>query len=97
MSLTQEQIKHLAKLCKLQFTNEELEKFGSNLNGIVDYVSKLDEIDNSILEKYRTLNWNDKLVLRPDVANSNISKKDMLSTTERPIINDQIAIDNIMN
>ncbi|MDD4530563.1 MAG: Asp-tRNA(Asn)/Glu-tRNA(Gln) amidotransferase subunit GatC [Candidatus Gracilibacteria bacterium] len=99
MSITQDQIKHLAKLSKLEFSEEELEKFAKDFNSIIDYVGKLNEIDNSMLEKVRSIDVENPLILRKDetVEKKEFTKKDLLSCTQKPVINDQIALGNIMN
>lgn len=43
--LTKEEILHLAKLVKLQLTDEEIEKYQNQLSETVDYVKNLDELD----------------------------------------------------
>jgi aspartyl-tRNA(Asn)/glutamyl-tRNA(Gln) amidotransferase subunit C len=46
MSLTQEQIKHIANLSRLDLNSTDLSKYSEDLNSIVDYIDKLNEIDN---------------------------------------------------
>lgn len=45
--LTTDDIKHVAKLANLPLSNEELQKFLPQLLAILDFVSKLQEIDTS--------------------------------------------------
>ena len=99
MTITQDQIKHLAKLAKLDFSKEELEKFSKDFNNIVSYFSQLDEVDAEILKKVDPIKSKKPLVLRKDEADENrdYTKKDLLSCTTKPVINDQIALGNIMN
>ena len=47
MSLTREEIVHLAKLANLNLTDEEIEKFSKQLSETVQYVENLDELDTS--------------------------------------------------
>ena len=39
------QVKHIAELARMSFTEKELEKFQKDLSAILDYVDKLKEID----------------------------------------------------
>jgi aspartyl/glutamyl-tRNA(Asn/Gln) amidotransferase C subunit len=50
MSLTQEQIAHIARLSKLKPSPEELEKSRENLSSVVEYVDQLSRIPASALE-----------------------------------------------
>ncbi len=51
MSLTQEQITHIARLAKLNVTVDEVEQYQKDLNSIVGYIDTLAEIDPSELQK----------------------------------------------
>ena len=50
MSLSKKDIEHIAKLAKLKFTDEELAKLEPQMNRILDYVEKLNELDTSDVE-----------------------------------------------
>jgi len=45
MKLTKQEIEHVAKLARLELTEEEIEKFGSQLSGVLDYIDQLKEVD----------------------------------------------------
>lgn len=47
MSISTDQIKHIASLAKLKFTDEELKSFESEFNSILDYISKVTNADVS--------------------------------------------------
>ncbi|OGF99877.1 hypothetical protein A2Y99_00530 [Candidatus Gottesmanbacteria bacterium RBG_13_37_7] len=47
VSLSDSEIKHVAELAKLKLTESELKKFQGQLSKIVDYVSKLQQLDTS--------------------------------------------------
>ncbi|MBI4832059.1 MAG: Asp-tRNA(Asn)/Glu-tRNA(Gln) amidotransferase subunit GatC [Candidatus Lindowbacteria bacterium] len=47
MKITREMIDHVAKLSRLKFGEQELEGFISQLNEILQYVEKLNELDTS--------------------------------------------------
>lgn len=65
MKLTKQEIDHLAHLARIGLSKEEKEKFGSQISSILEYVSKLNEIDTS----------NVPPTLQPGGA-SNISRSD---------------------
>jgi len=44
MAITLEQARHIARLSRLFFKKEELEKFTKELSSIIDYVDKLKEV-----------------------------------------------------
>lgn len=45
MSISEEQVKHVAKLAKLSFPEEELSGFTEQLSKIIDMVEELSEVD----------------------------------------------------
>jgi len=50
MSITLEQVEHIAKLAKLEFTQEEKERLRNELSRILEYMEKLNELDTSQVE-----------------------------------------------
>ena len=45
MAISEEQVKHVAKLAKLSFSDDELHEFTSQLGKIIDRVETLEEVD----------------------------------------------------
>ena len=45
MSITRAEIERLAKLAKLKFTDAEIEKLTHQLDQIIEYVNKINELD----------------------------------------------------
>lgn len=50
MKVTKELVIHIAELAQLKLKEEEIEKFREELNQILEYVDKLNEIDISNVE-----------------------------------------------
>lgn len=45
MAISEEQVKHVAKLAKLSFSDDELHEFTSQLGKIIDMIETLEEVD----------------------------------------------------
>ena len=45
--ISKEQLRHVALLSRLEFSDPQLEKFGADINGILGYFEKLNELDTS--------------------------------------------------
>jgi aspartyl-tRNA(Asn)/glutamyl-tRNA(Gln) amidotransferase subunit C len=45
MAISREQVLHVAKLAELELTDAEVERFGEQLNAILDAVGKVSELD----------------------------------------------------
>lgn len=50
MAITREEIKHIAELSRLELSEEEITKFGGQLDSILKYVSQLNEVDTKNIE-----------------------------------------------
>ncbi len=50
MSVTIKEVEHVANLARLEFTEEEKETFTHQLNDILSYMEKLNELDTSNVE-----------------------------------------------
>lgn len=74
MSLTKEEIKHIANLAKLKFSNEEIEKFSDEFNSILDYISQIKECDTTGIEFEHNLNNFRGNVLQEDVTKESLNR-----------------------
>ncbi len=50
MKLTQEEVKHIAELSRLELSSEEAEKYRGELAAILDYVAMLKDVDTTGVE-----------------------------------------------
>ena len=50
MSLTPEQVRHVAKLARLRLSDAEVDKFSGQLSAILEYVAILNEVDTEGVE-----------------------------------------------
>jgi aspartyl-tRNA(Asn)/glutamyl-tRNA(Gln) amidotransferase subunit C len=48
--LTNTEVLHVAKLAKLNLSEEEIEKFTTQLSSVLDYINELNEVDTSNIE-----------------------------------------------
>jgi len=50
MDVNIKEVKHIAKLAKLKFSDEELQNFTNEMNQILTYMDKLNELDTTNVE-----------------------------------------------
>lgn len=77
MSLTLEQVEHIAELAKLALTDEEKARFREQLSAILDYVACLQAIDTSNIPPTATV-LPVHTVLRDDIARPPTPRDDLL-------------------
>lgn len=98
MSLTQEQVKHIANLSRLSLSDEDIAKYQENLNSVVDYIDILWQVDEKELE-WICLDKSQILPLREDIVKTWViaTREELLWCSPKKIINHSISINNIMN
>ncbi len=77
MSLTLEQVEHIAELAKLALSDEEKARFREQLSAILDYAARLQAIDTSGIPPTATV-LPMHTVLRDDVARPPMPRDDLL-------------------
>jgi len=73
MPLSKEEIKHIAKLARLDLTDAELEKYGGQLSDVLNYIDQLKEVEvkgveptaqvtgqENVLREDKIEDWNEK-------------------------------------
>ena len=78
MKISREEVEHVAKLARLRLTEEEKEKFGKQLNRILEYVEKLNELNTEKVESTSHV-VPLKNVLREDEVQPSLPVEDVLS------------------
>jgi len=67
MNLSKEEIQHIAKLARLELTDEELKKYGGQLSAVLNYIDQLKEVDVKGVEPTAQVTGLEN-VLREDVV-----------------------------
>ena len=79
--ITTEDIKHIAKLSKLEFSENEIENFKEELGQIVEYVNTLSKIDTSSVNlENEAINLNN---LREDNPNNSLSQEEAIKNAPK--------------
>lgn len=78
MAVTKEEVEHIAKLAKLKFSEEEKEKLQGELNRVLDYIDRLNELDLKNVKPLESINENIENVLREDKIKKGVTKEEAL-------------------
>ena len=82
MKITDDIVKHISHLARLDFKGEELDSIKGDMEKIIGFIDKLSEIDTKNVEPL--IFMNEKVnVLREDVSNQTLSKEDALSNAPK--------------
>ncbi len=78
MKISKEEVEHVAYLARLHFSDEEKEKFTTQLNKILEYMAQLDKLDTSQIEPtFHALAQIN--VFREDLVRPSISQEQSIS------------------
>ena len=89
--MTEEQIRHLAKLSEIQLQKEEIEKIKKEFDKLLEFVWKLQSIDTSWIElMYTPIEWVNLDYNRN--TNTDIDQKYFLKNSPHEIENSMIVI-----
>ena len=77
MAVTIKDVEHIAKLAKLKFNDAEKEKLRGELNKILEYIDKLNELDLTNVEPMENMNEAEN-VFREDVTGPSLTKEEVL-------------------
>jgi aspartyl-tRNA(Asn)/glutamyl-tRNA(Gln) amidotransferase subunit C len=78
MSVTHEQVRHIAKLARIAMSDGELERLVPELNNILGWVEQLGEVDTEGVEPLATV-VDQRLRLRKDVVTDGGCRDDILA------------------
>ena len=82
MSLTREEVDHIADLARLELTDEEKELYREQLSAILDYAARLQSIDTSHISPTASV-LATRSVLRADVVTPGLSTEQALQNAPR--------------
>ena len=82
MSLTQEEVEHIAELARLLLSEEEKSRYREQLSAILDYAARLQELDTREIAPTSTV-LAKRTFLREDVVQPGLTVKEALSNAPR--------------
>jgi aspartyl-tRNA(Asn)/glutamyl-tRNA(Gln) amidotransferase subunit C len=78
MSVTNEQVRHIARLARIAMSDDELERLVPELNNILGWVEQLGEVNTDGVEPLATV-IDQELRLRDDVVNDGNIREEILA------------------
>ena len=90
MSLTKDEVRHIAKLARLNLSDEEVEKFTKELSSILEYVDQLQEVDTKGVEPTAQVTGLHNSFRSDEVKPSEALPDDLLAASPLPKVEHQI-------
>jgi aspartyl-tRNA(Asn)/glutamyl-tRNA(Gln) amidotransferase subunit C len=77
MTLTRDEVEHIAELARLTLTDEEIARYSEQLSAILEYFASLQTLDTTDIPPTSSV-LAARSVLRPDEPRPGLSKDDLL-------------------
>jgi aspartyl-tRNA(Asn)/glutamyl-tRNA(Gln) amidotransferase subunit C len=82
MSLTPQEVEHIAKLARLQLTDEQKARYRGQLEAILDHVARLQELDTKDVQPTASVSVA-QMPLRKDESRPGLSTDDLLKNAPK--------------
>ena len=89
--LSEEQVRHIAKLAKLELSNEEVRKFAGQLTNVLEYIDVLNEVDTEGVEPTSQVTGLTNVTEGDDKVNCPHAKE-LLDCSSLPKVRGQIRV-----
>lgn len=88
--LSGDDVRHIAKLCRLNLSDDEVEKFAGELSSILGFVDKLQEVDTKDVEPTPQATGLTNVFREDEVTEDGPTTKELLDCSPLTIIDNQI-------
>lgn len=90
--LNEDQVRYVAKLARLSLTDEEVERFGGQLSGVLEYMDILKEVDTDGVTETSQVTGLENVMEKDQVQTSKATREELLGQSELPIDSNQIRV-----
>lgn len=88
--LSDDDVRHIAKLARLKVSDAEVKKFAKELSSILQYIEMLSELDTEKVEPTAQVTGLTNVFREDVVRPSEATTEELLGCSPLPIVNDQI-------
>ncbi|MBL4694770.1 Asp-tRNA(Asn)/Glu-tRNA(Gln) amidotransferase subunit GatC [Candidatus Gracilibacteria bacterium] len=90
--LSEEDVRHIAKLARIALSDEDVSKFAKRLSVVLDYMDILNECDVSEVEGTNQVTGLENVCDKDEVVKSQSSPEELLACSELPVDSNQIRV-----
>lgn len=94
--LTKKDVEHIARLGKLNLSDEEKDKFAGQLSSVLGYVEQLNEVDTDSVEPTAQVTGLNNIFSEDEVNKSEITKDDIKKNAPK-FENDAFVVPGVFN
>lgn len=89
-ALSDDDVKHIAKLARLNIDDAEVQTYAKELSAILDFVTQLQEVDTKDVEATAQITGLQNSFREDEVDTSSVEPDDLLDCSPLPIVEHQI-------
>lgn len=90
--LNDKEIRHVAKLARLELSDEEVTRFGAQMNDVLEYMDILKEVDVEGVKITNQVTGLSNVMGKDEVKEPKASPSELLDTSELDVDSDQIRV-----
>jgi len=94
--LSEENVRHVAKLARMALTDEEVKKFTTQLSGVFEYMDILNEVDVSKVKETSQVTGLSNVMEKDELVPSQSTREELTGCSELPIDSKQVRVLNII-
>lgn len=90
--LSEEEVRHVAKLARIELSDSEVKKFSGQLSGVLDYMEILKEVDTEGVEETSQVTGLTNVLGVDEVVSGRCKREELLECSELPVDDKQIRV-----
>ena len=90
--LSDDQVRHVAKLARIKLSDEEVKKFGPQLSKVLDYMDILNEVETENVPETSQVTGLSNVMEKDEVLHPQSSREELLDCSELPVESKQIKV-----
>jgi len=90
--LSEEQVRHVAKLARVWLSDEEVQRFSSQLSRVFEYVDILNELDTDEVEIATQVTGLVNVMDVDEVIEGQATGEELLKCSPLPVVDEQILV-----
>lgn len=94
MQLTTEEVKHIAKLARLELSDEEVKKFSQQLSGILSHADMLNEVNTDGIEPIAQITGIENVTFKDELKDCEYTNE-LIKETPQDIQDNMIKVKNV--
>lgn len=94
--LDESTVRHVAKLARIDLTNDEVKKFADQLSKVFGYMEILNEVDTKDVHETSQVTGLKNVMEKDEIRPAQSSREELLNCSELPIDSKQIRVKRVV-